>query len=212
MKMKSWDLTLSKVVLDNEFEKFRQFIPAGDSLNERRESLILWLLINTGIRVSELCGLRVKDTPAVLGSLVIEVHRGKGDKSRNIPISEKFAVDIEDYIRNIRPATLPQRFAKQSLDGWLFFDFRGKKFTRQQIYRLVRRISKKAGILKAISPHSFRHRFATRTLDKNGQNLCAVKAMLGHSSISTTEKYLHLSGMLNRGVGEMLDQKYPEVT
>lgn len=206
--MKSWDLTLSKVVLDHEFEKFKAAIPTGNSIKERRESMLLWILINTGIRVSELCSLRVKDTPAVLGSLFIEVHRGKGDKSRNIPVSERFAADIDDYIKTVRPHTMPQRYSRHSLDGWLFFDRRKKKFTRQQIYLIVRRITKKAGITKVISPHSFRHRFATRALDKNGQNLFIVKNLLGHSSISTTEKYLHLVGMLKRDSGQLLDQKY----
>lgn len=205
--MKSWDLTLSKVVLDHEFERFRAAIPTGQAVNDRRESLLLWLLINTGVRVSELCSLRVKDTPAVLGSLSIEVHKGKGGKSRNVPISEKFAEEIAEYIKSVRPLTLPKRYSKQSLDGWLFFDQRRKKYSRLQVYRLVKKIAKKAGLQKSISPHSFRHRFATRTLEKNGKNIYEVKMYLGHSSISTTEKYLHLVGTLNGGAGEMLDQK-----
>lgn len=207
--MKHSNLTLSKIVLDAEFEKFQAAIPTGDSIKDRRESLMMWVLINTGIRVSELCSLRVKDTPAALGGLFIEVHLGKGGKSRNVPVSERLANDIAAYIREVRPRTMPQRYARDSLDGWLFFDRRKRKFTRQQVFLIVKRIARKAGITKPISPHCFRHRFATRTLDKNGQNLYAVKTLLGHASVATTEKYLHVSGMLNREFGELLDQRNP---
>jgi len=207
--MKHSNLTLSKIVLDAEFEKFQAAIPTGDSIKDRRESLMMWVLINTGIRVSELCSLRVKDTPAALGGLFIEVHLGKGGKSRNVPVSERLANDIAAYIREVRPRTMPQRYARDSLDGWLFFDRRKKKYTRQQVYLIVRRIARKGGITKPISPHCFRHRFATRTLDKNGQNLYAVKTLLGHASVATTEKYLHVAGMLNREFGELLDQRNP---
>lgn len=206
--MKHNDLTLSKLVLDPEFEQFRKAIPDGQDVKSRRENLMLWMLINTGIRASELCALRVKDMPGVLGSLHIEVYQGKGKKSRNIPVSSQFANDIAEYVRDVRPATVPQRYAKHGLKGWLFFDPRKKKYNRGQLYLIVRRIAKKAGIQKVISPHCFRHRFATRTLDKNGKNLYAVKTLLGHSSIATTEKYLHMVGMLNREYGDMLDQKY----
>lgn len=207
-----WDLTLSKLVMDHEFDKFRVAIPDGQDARSRRENLMLWMLINTGIRASELCSLRVKDMPGVLGSLHIEVYQGKGKKSRNVPVSSQFAHDIAEYVRDVRPQTVPQRYAKHGLNGWLFFDRRKKKYTRQQVYRMVVRVAKKAGIIKTITPHMWRHRFATRALDKNGQNLFVVKTLLGHSSIATTEKYLHLVGMLNRECGDMLDQKYQGLT
>jgi integrase/recombinase XerD len=207
--MKNHDLTLSRVVLDGEFQQFQAAIPSGDSPKDRRESLMMWVLINTGIRVSELCSLRVKDTPAALGGLFIEVHLGKGGKSRNVPVSARLANDIDAYIREVRPQTLPQRYARDSLDGWLFFNRRKRKYTRQQVYLIVRRIARKAGITKAISPHCFRHRFATRTLDKNGKNLIVVKVLLGHASVATTEKYLHLVELANREYGELLDQRNP---
>jgi integrase/recombinase XerD len=150
--------------------------------------------------------------PGVLGSLHIEVYQGKGKKSRNIPVSSQFAHDIAEYIRDVRPATVPQRYAKHGLSGWLFFDRRRKKYSRKQIYRMVVRVGKNAGIAKRITPHMWRHRFATRTLDKSGKNLVFVKTLLGHSSIATTEKYLHLVEMAFRESGDMLDQKNQGLT
>jgi integrase/recombinase XerD len=202
-----WDVTIRKLVLDHELAAFRAVIPAGDSVSERREALMLWMLINTGIRASELCSLRVVDMPSMLGADFIEVYRGKRKKSRNVPVSKAFAQEIEDYIRDVRPRTLPKRFAKNSRVSWLFFDKRGRKLTRDQVYYLVKKTAKKAGIAKPVHPHMFRHRFATRALCQDGSNIYRVKSWMGHSSISITEKYLHLAGMLGGRGGEMLDQK-----
>lgn len=210
-KKMPWDVTIRKLVLDHEMEAFRAAIPAGDSVGNRREALMLWMLINTGIRASELCSLRVVDMPSMLGADFIEVHRGKRGKSRNIPVSASFAAYIEDYIRDVRPLTLPKRFAKSSRTGWLFFDRNGTKLTRDQVYYRVKKTAEKAGIVKSISPHMFRHRFATYALCQDGANIYRVKSWLGHSSLSITEKYLHLAGMLGGGGGELLDQMKPRL-
>jgi site-specific recombinase XerD len=202
----NWDVTIRKLVLDAEMEQFRRAIPSGQSVKERREALVLWMLINTGIRASEVCGLRAADMPSMLGADFIEVHKGKRGKSRNVPVSRAFAEYIERYMAEVRPLTMPKRFARSSRAGWLFFDQRGRKMSRDQVYYIVRRTAAAAGLVKRISPHMFRHRFATRALAVDGGNIYRVKSWLGHSSLSITEKYLHLAGMLGGQGGEMLDQ------
>lgn len=214
-----WDLTISKIVLDHELAAFVQFIPDGSSLDRvgdrrkwvraKRLWLMMWMLIQTGIRASELCGLRVEDMPGALGADYIEVYKGKGKKggkSRNVPVPTAFAAVIADYIKEVRPFTVPRRMAKQSRRGWLFFTDRKRKFTRQVVYENVVRIGLKAGIEKQITPHKFRHRFCTNSLNQDGSNIYLVKEMMGHSDLRTTAKYLHLAGMLNRQVGESLNQ------
>lgn len=208
-------IKVSKVAMDPEKELYCKQVPGGSgadldelaslTVDQRREAIIHWLLINTGVRVSELCGIKLKGTPAYLGENLIEVL-GKGGQERNVPVSENFAQYIQRYIDEVRPATMPKRYAKNSREGWLLYDRHGKKFRRWQIGYLVKKTAEKAGIKKAISPHSWRHRVASRMLMQDGANIYLVKTVLGHSSILTTEKYLHLAVMLSGGGGEMLDQ------
>lgn len=200
-------ITLRKLLTDQELKLFRAAIPAGDTLKERREALILWILVNTGIRASEVCALRVCDTPGVLGANAIEVYKGKRKSERDIPVSDEFAADIENYVQTVRPATMPKRFAKSSREGWLFWDRYGRKLTRQQIYRLVVRTGRRAGIRKKVTPHMLRHTFASRAIKKDGSNIYAVKEWLGHNSLETTQKYLQGAFLMGRQYGEMLDQK-----
>lgn len=200
-----WDMTISKIVLDNEAAAFFPHIPTGNSIADRRAALVLWLLINTGIRASELCRLRVKDCPASLGANFIEVWKGKRRKCRNVPVSQAFADYIARYIIEVRPMTMPRRLGRNSGDGWLLYK-NGQHLDRFQVYYLVDKTAALAGITKRISPHKWRHRFATRALAQDGSNVYRVKSWLGHSSLTTTEKYLHLAGMLSGAGGECLDQ------
>ncbi len=183
-------ITASKVLTESEFEAFIKTIPDSESVKDRTESLILWTLINCGVRVSELCNLRPRDCPGDLGRNVIEVHWGKGGNLRNIPVDGEFADEIESYIRDVRPRTLSKRFAKTSRDGWLFYDSHKKKYTRWKIRRLIERISKKAGIKKHIHVHMLRHTFATFAL-VNGMEIYRLQKLLGHRNILTTQKYLN---------------------
>lgn len=199
-------ITARKVLLDNELEAFKAAIPTGDSVKERREALILWLLLNTGLRVSELCNLRVCDCPGDLGTNVIEVYWGKRGNQRNIPVDPDFADDIESYIREIRPLTLPKRYGKKSRKGWLFWDRRGKKFSRFQIRRIVERTAKKAGISKHVYTHLLRHTFATTALI-NGIELYKLQKLLGHVSIAATQKYLNPAFSWDRETAVLLNQK-----
>ena len=95
---------------------------------------------------------------------------------------------------------------KTTRTGWLFFSARRKKHTAKYVYDLVVRVARRAEITKHITPHQFRHRFCTRALNTNGTNVYIVGGYMGHSSIVTTEKYLHLAGMMSGGAGEALDQ------
>lgn len=205
-KRQPYSITISKIVLDGEFAEFIRSIPTGPDVRQQRERLMLWMLINAGVRAAELVSLRVQDMPRALGGDYIEVYRGKGGKSRNIPVSSNFAEEIDDYINNIRPGTVPKRMGKGSRQGWVFWNGRKKKCTAKYVYDLVVRIAKKARITKHITPHKFRHRFCTRALNTNGTNVYIVGGWMGHSSIITTEKYLHLAGMMSGGAGEALDQ------
>lgn len=205
-KRKPHSITISKIVLDEEFQKFIRCIPTGDTLKQRRIRLMLWMLINTGVRATELTSLRVQDMPRALGGDYIEVYKGKGQRCRNIPVSSNFAEEISDYIDNVRPLTIPQRMSKSSRKGWVFFSDRNKKYTRYYIYDLVVRVARLALIEKQITPHKFRHRFCTRALNAAGTNIYKVSGYMGHSTIIVTEKYMHMAGMMSGGVGETLDQ------
>jgi integrase/recombinase XerD len=205
-KRQPYQITISKIVLDGEFQAFIRSIPTADTVRARRARLMLWMLINTGVRASELVALRVQDMPRALGGDYIEVHMGKGGKCRNIPVSSNFAEEIAEYINRTRPMTIPKRMRKDSRAGWVFFSNYKKKYTRKYIYDLVIRTARAAGIEKQITPHKFRHRFCTRALNQEGTNIYRVMGWMGHSSIAVTEKYMHLAGMLSGGAGEALDQ------
>ena len=215
MAKKTREILISKVVLDGEKEAYCSQIPGGNGsdsellrslpVRERTEAMIHWLLLNTGVRVSELCGLKMKGTPSYLGTDFIEVL-GKGGVTRNVPVSSFFRRYIDLYINDVRPHTMPKRYGKKSKEGWLLYDRNKKKFRRWQIAYLVRITAEQAGIVKTVTPHSFRHRVASKLLMENGSNIFFVKSVLGHSSISTTEKYLHLAEMFKCDVGLMMDQ------
>lgn len=205
-KRQPYSITISKIVLDDEFQAFIRAMPHGSAPRSQRERLILWMLINTGVRASELVSLRVQDMPRALGGDYIEVHMGKGGKSRNIPVSSNFSEEVFEYIETVRPTMIPKRMPKSSRRGWVFWSDRRKQCTRRYVYDLVVRTARKAGIIKQITPHKWRHRFCTRALNTEGTNIYQVMGWMGHSSIIVTEKYMHLAGMLSGGAGEMLDQ------
>lgn len=201
-----YQITISKIVLDGEFQAFIRSIPTADTIRERRARLMLWMLINTGVRASELVALRVQDMPRALGGDYIEVHMGKGGKCRNIPVSSNFAEEIAEYINETRPMTIRKQMRKDSRVGWVFFSDHKRKYTQKYLYRLVIRTAHAAGIEKQITPHKFRHRFCTRALNTEGSNIYKVMGWLGHSSIAVTEKYMHLAGAIEGKSGEALDQ------
>lgn len=149
-----------------------------------RNRTIIETLYGCGLRVSELTELKLSDL--FFEENFIRVI-GKGNKQRLIPISDYTIKYIEIYTNQIR-IHLP---IQKGFEDYLFLNRRGKKLTRVMIFTIVKNLAEKAGFRKKISPHTFRHSFATHLL-KNGADLRSIQMMLGHESITTTEIYTHL--------------------
>ena len=150
----------------------------------QRNKTIIEILYGTGIRVSELIELKISNI--FFKENLIRVL-GKGDKERFVPIGLKAKKSIIDYINNDRKS---QKIEESSNDILILSKY-GKKITRHMIFTLIKNISKKSGITKKISPHTFRHSFASHLL-KNGADLRTIQLILGHENITTTEIYTHL--------------------
>ncbi|MDT0691780.1 site-specific tyrosine recombinase XerD [Salegentibacter sp. F188] len=167
-------------------EEIDEIIAAIDlSKNEgERNRAIIETLYGCGLRVSELIDLKISGLFFEEGFIKVT---GKGDKQRFVPISEYTRKYISIYRNEVR---VHQEVEKSSSDT-LFLNRRGKKLTRAMIFTIVRRLAEKAGIHKKISPHTFRHSFATHLLE-NGADLRAIQQMMGHESITTTEIYMHV--------------------
>ncbi|MBN1598130.1 MAG: site-specific tyrosine recombinase XerD [Bacteroidales bacterium] len=149
-----------------------------------RNKAIIETLYGCGLRVSELINLRITDIYAADGFIRV---KGKGDKERLVPIGSVALKEIDNYYQQTRNKLQIDKTA----ENLLFLNRRGKKLTRQMIFTIIRLTGEKAGIKKTISPHTFRHSFATHLVE-GGADLRAVQEMLGHESILTTEIYTHL--------------------
>jgi integrase/recombinase XerD len=149
----------------------------------QRNKAILETLYSCGLRVSELTGLRFSDLYLDEGFIKVE---GKGGKQRLVPISPTAIKEINLYLmdRHLIPV-------KKGFEDVLFLSRRGTALSRIMIFHLVKVYTELAGIKKNVSPHTFRHSFATHLLE-GGANLRAIQAMLGHEKITTTEIYTHL--------------------
>ena len=150
---------------------------------ELRDRAILETLYATGLRVSELVSLKLDDLNLDVGYLRC---LGKRGKERIVPIGRIAAQAIEDYLERGRPHFVV------SPTPWLFLNRRGGKLSRQSVWKLIKDAVKKAGINKPVSPHTLRHSFATHMLER-GADLRSLQEMLGHSNISTTQIYTHVS-------------------
>jgi integrase/recombinase XerD len=162
----------------------RMISQGGDGPKGVRDSCIIELLYSSGIRASELCSLRISDIS--LEKRIIRVT-GKGGKERLIPIGESAVVSIKKYLL-YRRESLSRRASRDEL----FISRLGRGLTRISVWSIVKSMARKAGIVKEITPHSLRHSFATHLLT-NGADLRSVQEMLGHSDISTTQIYTHVS-------------------
>ncbi|HAA00988.1 MAG TPA: site-specific tyrosine recombinase XerD [Flavobacteriales bacterium] len=149
-----------------------------------RNKAILEVLYSCGLRVSELTDLRISNIYTRDGFIRIV---GKGNKERLVPIGKPALDQIERYKQQLRD----HQEIKKGNEDFLFLNQRGSKISRVYIFTLIKSLCLKAGIRKTISPHTFRHSFATHLVE-NGADLRAVQEMLGHESITTTEIYTHL--------------------
>ena len=163
-----------------------------------RNRAIIETLYSCGLRVSELTELKISDL--FFEEDFIKVT-GKGNKQRFVPISELTKKYINTYKDHIRIHLNP---LKDDVDT-LFLNRRGKKLTRAMIFTIVKTLIKQANIQKKISPHTFRHSFATHLLE-NGADLRSIQQMLGHESITTTEIYMHVD---RSHLKEVLDNFHP---
>ncbi|MBN1927064.1 MAG: site-specific tyrosine recombinase XerD [Prolixibacteraceae bacterium] len=150
----------------------------------QRNKAILEILYSCGLRVSELVNLKVSNLFFNQGYIKVE---GKSDKERLVPISERAIIEIRKYMAGYRK-TLKISPDAQDI---LFLNRRGQMLSRVMIFTIIKNLSEKISLNKKISPHTFRHSFATHLID-GGADLRAVQEMLGHESILTTEIYTHL--------------------
>ena len=174
---------LPKVLSVQEINKIINSVKVENSMGYR-DKAILETLYSAGLRVSELCSLEMNNI--LFDSVMLRVV-GKGNKERYVPLGDKAIKLINDYCKYIRSALVD----KKKSHGNVFLSKNGKQLTRMTIFNIMKRWARISGINKDISPHTFRHSFATHLLE-GGADLRAVQEMLGHSDISTTQIYTHL--------------------
>lgn len=168
------------------------------TLEGERNRAILETLYSCGLRVSELVALKISDLFFEEGFIKVT---GKGNKQRFVPIgkaTEKYILLYKNHIRN-------QINVQKGHEDTLFLNRRGKQLTRAMIFTIIKNLASEIGLNKVISPHTFRHSFATHLLE-NGADLRSIQLMLGHESITTTEVYMHLD---RKFLAEVLNNFHP---
>jgi integrase/recombinase XerD len=167
------------------YDEVERLLAAPDTATDRGllHAAMLHLMYSSGLRVSELCGLRLADLDLQRGLLQAT---GKGQKRRLVPVGEVAMDVVGSYLQRVRPAMAG------ATDAILFVSPRGGAFSREGFWRIVRRYAVAAGIVPLPSPHKLRHSFATHLL-RGGADLRSVQAMLGHADLGTTEIYTHVA-------------------
>lgn len=177
------DRKIPEVLNYDEIQRMLAAIDHSDPLGLRNRAM-LETLYACGLRVSELINLRISNLHFDVGFIKV---LGKNDKERLVPIGEEAVKHIGFYVGGMRQHLK----IKKDSENVLFLNRRGSKLTRIMVFLIIKDLARKAGIEKNISPHTFRHSFATHLIE-GGADLKAVQDMLGHESITTTEIYTHL--------------------
>jgi len=174
--------TLSYPEIENLLVAVDMSTPEGG-----RNRAMLEVLYSSGLRVSELVELRLNNIHADIGFLRVT---GKGNKERLVPIGRAALKYLTIYIKDIRGLP-PHKPSQKGFESHVFLNRNGRKLTRVMVFTIIKNLAKVIGLKKSISPHTFRHSFATHLIE-GGADLRAVQEMLGHESITTTEIYTHL--------------------
>ncbi len=177
--------TLPKFLPEEEVTKLLDTAYKSGTNEGQRDAVIMELLYATGLRVGELVSLNMQDVD--LSESYIRCM-GKGSKERIVHLYPKALEELRRYLKSARLALLGHKRAEPSL----FVNHRGERLTRQWVWTILKTYAQKAGIEQNITPHTLRHSFATHLL-QNGASLRHVQELLGHSSISTTQVYTHLT-------------------
>jgi len=182
-------LRLPKALTVSEITSLIDGSYSEDNVISLRDRAILELLYSTGGRVSEIVGINVNDI-SMMNSESAEVRviklRGKGNKERIVPMGSFSVKALDDYLVRVRPSLLGKN-SKNKNDA-LFLNQRGSRISRQSAWQIVVDSAKKSGLSEGISPHVFRHSFATHLLD-GGADIRVVQELLGHASVTTTQIY-----------------------
>lgn len=173
---------LPEVLTVEEIDKIISSIDMEKKEGQRNRA-ILETLYSCGLRVSELCNLKISDLYFEEGFIKVE---GKGSKQRLVPISPRAIKEIKYWLIDRKHGKI-----KKGFEDYVFLARWGNSISRIMVFHLIKELAATAGITKNISPHTFRHSFATHLLE-GGANLRAIQCMLGHESIATTEIYTHI--------------------
>lgn len=184
---------LPNILSLEEIDRLIAAIDLSSPQGERNRSIIE-TLYGCGLRVTELISLKLSELFFDEGFIKVT---GKGDKQRFVPISSYTQKYINLYIEHVRNHQTPQK----GHEDFLYLNRRGRQLTRAMIFTIIKQLAVEIGMKKKVSPHTFRHSFATHLLE-NGANLRAIQQMLGHESITTTEIYVHTNQAHLRAVME----------
>ena len=180
------DKTLPKYLFDEELDKLIESIDLSTATG-KRDHAILEVMYATGVRVSELCTIRLMDIDYYTNSIIV---MGKGSKERYLPFHEKAKSAILDYIEFGRGELLKRN--KREVPNELFLNFKGGALTPRGVRLIMDELTQKASLNMKVHPHMIRHSFATSLLN-NGADLRTVQELLGHVNLSTTQIYTHVS-------------------
>ena len=175
-------LHLPEVLTIEEIDNLIESIDLSTKEGQRNRT-ILETLYSCGLRVSELCNLKISDLYLEEGFIKVE---GKGNKQRLIPISPRAIRELQLYFIDRNQFSI-----KKDYEDYVFISKRGTNISRIMVFHIIKTLAEAIGMKKTISPHTFRHSFATHLLE-GGANLRAIQCMLGHESIGTTEIYTHI--------------------